>query len=585
MTDVYAYARFSTKQQDKGSSLDRQFEVIDAYCARNGWQIVETLTDKGRSAWKGDHLRVGELGKFKDRIDQGDITPGSILVIENLDRLSRQDVKRARRWIEEVTEAGIKVAVVNLNKVFDEAGLSGENIVDLLQYLLEAQRSTKESERKSTLQKAAIERFMSKARKGIVYSKYGPKWLTGEKDGKFEVIEDRAETVRQMYRWCTDGMGYGAICRKLNESVTPWTTGHDKQAPTKWLPGYVRDILTSPAVEGEYIVKSGPDQTPTGERIQGYYPRIVPAELVARARTAIANRTKTGGPTHNEARNLFAGRVFCGKCGSTMVRTIQRNSQGKGYEYLKCTRFNAAGQIKPGDSPEVRSRKCSNSYLFRYDNFEPVALDEILHLALDHSFFRRTDETAPLAAKVAQLNKDVEILEAQQKRALRFIMSNDEAPEMEAELNELRPRLVSLRVERDTAQQELDKARGQLSPEEHVARVAEVRDAIYSDDDDLRAEARRKVRDALLAIYFRVQCNVGEVPPRRKRPLLSFELYVGDGRYGVQFDNDGNVIGRINLPEQSNFSDLQPGLDTLNTHGAQAQIERRHRASLSASQA
>ena len=65
-------------------SIERQAERTSKLCEAKKWTIIETLADKGRSAWKGDHLRVGELGKFKQRVDMGEIEAGTYLVIENL---------------------------------------------------------------------------------------------------------------------------------------------------------------------------------------------------------------------------------------------------------------------------------------------------------------------------------------------------------------------------------------------------------------------------------------------------------------------------------------------------------------------
>ena len=111
MPKAYRYHRFSTPEQDTGTSLERQRKATAKLCQEKEWEVAEVIEDKGLSAWKGDHLRVGGLGKFTDRVAAGEIEPGSILVIENLDRLSREKLKKARRWIEDVNEAGVTVAV------------------------------------------------------------------------------------------------------------------------------------------------------------------------------------------------------------------------------------------------------------------------------------------------------------------------------------------------------------------------------------------------------------------------------------------------------------------------------------------
>lgn len=548
MVNAFCYHRFSSARQDRGTSLERQAERTAELCRKNGWEIVEVLEDKGRSAWKGDHLRVGNLGKFKQRVDAGDIEPGTRLVIENLDRLSRQEVKFARRWIEDITDRGIVVAVCTPEMLLDADALAGDNIVSILQYLLEAKRSTGESSRKSDMLLKAAERAREKAREGTVFSARAPAWLRGEKGGAFEVIEERAAVVRQIYEWSASGIGSQAIAKKLNDTVTPWTQGYKHAA--KWKLGYVRDILTSPAVEGEYHVRAGPDRTPTGEVIVGYYPRIVEAALVESARTAMKARVGSGGANRVEASNLFAGRVRCGHCGDTMVRTVQRNRQGTRYEYLKCARFNAAGAPSNTDTPEQRARKCTNSTQFRYDLFEQAALEQILHLALDNSFFIKTDDISPLAGRLADLNKEVQRIQGQQSRLLTFVMENDDAAEAKDMLDQLRPRLEKAKADRDQAESELDRAKGRVSPDEHLRRVLEVREAINSEDKDTREEARRRVRDAIQSLVSVVQCKRydpdPDARPYRATPRREIIMAIAGGFAAYQFDGEGNLLAKHN---------------------------------------
>lgn len=539
MPEAYRYHRFSTKRQDAGMSIERQAEITEARCRKEGWAIVETLEDKGRSAWKGDHLRVGNLGLFKQRVEAGEIEPGSILVIENLDRLSRQNVKLARRWIEDITDAGIKVAVCTPEILIDDEALSGSNIVSLLQYLLEAGRANKESTRKSELQNAAVARFMDKARQGVVYSARAPAWLQGDKDsGSFTIIEERAEVVRQIYDWAVSGLGYQSIAKRLNATVTPWTTGWKYDAAWKY--GYIKDILNSPTVEGEYHVRKGEDRTPTGERILNYYPRIVDADLVARARAAIQSRRRTGGPSHSEARNLFAGKCICGHCGERMVRTLQRNTRGTKYEYLVCIRWK-------------NGAPCVNQTQYRYDNFERAALEHILHDAVDDSFFQQTDETGPLAGKVADLKKDLETRQVEQTRLVRLATMLDDADQIADDLNAIRQDVAKLKLDLEAAEDALARARGAVSPEEHLQRIHSLQNAIYSEDDDVRAEARRKVRDAMQNVVDFVLCRRNEVEGKPKKPDRQMLLSLAGGRLVLGFNNDGELLrgphDTLSLPE------------------------------------
>lgn len=560
MPNAYRYHRFSSTRQDKGSSILRQAELTEALCRKNNWTVVETLEDKGRSAWTGDHLRIGNLGKFRQRVDAGEIEPGSYLVIENLDRLSRQDVKLARRWIEDITDAGILVAVCTPEIILDVDALSGTNIVSMLQYLMEAGRSNKESDRKSQMQTQAVARFMTKARKGEVYTALAPKWLKGEKNGTFEVIEERAEVVRQIYQWAVSGLGYHSIAKRLNGSVPAWTTGW-KYGTAIWKYGYIKDILNSPVVEGEYHVRTGEDRTYTGERIMNYYPRIVDADLVARARAAIASRRNTGGPSHAEARNLFVGKCRCGHCGESMVRSPQRNSRGTKYEYLRCLRV-------------VNGGECVNTSHYRYDTFERAALDRILHDTIDNSFFAQADETGPLAGRVADIKKEVELREAEQQRLIKLATMLDDVEQIAADLNKIRLEVFNLKLRLAEAEDNLARARGAVTPDEHIRRVMELKDAIYSEDDDLRNEARRKVRDAMQSVVDFVICRRNEVPDKPKKPERQLLLSIAGSRLVLGFDNDGNLLrgphDTLSLPES-----MLPGYRGLGDEQAEAIKQRR----------
>lgn len=542
MPKAYRYHRFSTPEQDKGTSIDRQRKATLALCKRKEWDIVDPpLEDRGLSAWKGDHLRVGELGKFADRVVAGEIEAGSVLVIENLDRLSREKLKKARRWIEDLNEAGITVAVCSPELLLDEEAMSGSNMGVMVLYLMEASRSGGESNRKSDMLFAAQEKRMEKARKGIVYSKNMPAWLRGEKDGRIEIIEERAQTVRDIYSWCADGMGFHAIAKLLNGTVEPWMKPRGTNKP-KWNYTYIRDILVGPNAEGEYHRKTGDDRKPTGEVITGYYPRIVPAELVARARESLRDRSRPG-PNSREAKNLFAGLAKCGHCGDTMVRVISRVKGRRNYEHFKCTRYNNGGAPVAGDPEEVNARRCVNSVYYRYDLFEKAALDRILHLALDNTYFTRPDLTAPLVVEVAQQTKDLELLLAKQRRHMAWIEEDDEAQEAKDAMRELRPVVAAARLKLDETKLALERARGNVSPEEHLKRVLEVRDAIDHEDEETRFAARRRVMEAIRSVVSGITFRRDYVEGQRQ-PIRQSIMALAGGALAYRFDNDGNLMGR-----------------------------------------
>lgn len=75
MTDCLIYRRFSTDEQETGlgETLTRQLERCQAFAVAQGWNIIgEPLTDKGRSAFKGDgdEQALTMISKLKAEIDR-----------------------------------------------------------------------------------------------------------------------------------------------------------------------------------------------------------------------------------------------------------------------------------------------------------------------------------------------------------------------------------------------------------------------------------------------------------------------------------------------------------------------------------
>src|SRR4051794_20458292 len=94
---AYSYIRFSHPKQSEGGSLKRQLRQTEAYCKRKGLTLDTSLTlrDLGVSAFRGDNVKDGALGAFLEACRAGRVPRGSYLILENLDRLSRSQIRPA----------------------------------------------------------------------------------------------------------------------------------------------------------------------------------------------------------------------------------------------------------------------------------------------------------------------------------------------------------------------------------------------------------------------------------------------------------------------------------------------------------
>jgi DNA invertase Pin-like site-specific DNA recombinase len=177
-TVAYSYARFSSVAQSDGDSERRQLEDARHYAAEKGFALDESLgVDRGLSGFSGENLAAGVLGQFVRQARAGKIAQGSVLIVENPDRISRQKFATAyARFYQPVLEAGIEIHFVSLRCVLKP----NHSFVDLLQVGVDMDRATSESAVKSErLGKAwAVKKHSSPP--GIVITGVMPAWLKGK---------------------------------------------------------------------------------------------------------------------------------------------------------------------------------------------------------------------------------------------------------------------------------------------------------------------------------------------------------------------------------------------------------------------
>ena len=531
-TPVYIYIRFSTPKQEKGSSEARQKELCEEYAERRGWTVVEHLKDLGKSAWKGDHLNGGNLGKFAERVRAGDIPAGSILLVENLDRLSRQGHEIAQDWMRDMFRHGLRIAAVaSGDTIFEKGG----SLIGTFEVLFKAHLAETESTNKSVRVQKAFAKNLKAAHSGRKITKKAPGWLVLRPDRSgFDIIEDRADTIRLIYQMSADGFGAPAIARKLNELGRKPFGGWRKSSET-WEFSSVAMLLRHPGVEGDYVRGwLTPAKVGNGERIVGYYDhRIVDADLVARARAGVASRDKTGGARRTERVNLFSGLVYCNACGSRMnMRTTKKAAQ---YRYFQCSNAHMG-------------RGCGHKALFPYEAFETAALNEILHLVLEDHHFQRPDDSYKAAVDVAEAKKAVADLSERKRRLLRTAsMLEEDDPDLGAELAELTGKQAVATATLEAAEKALEIARGAVSPAEHLSRVLGLKNALYAEDVETRSVARMKVADAMAGMGVKVMCGSGE---DGQRVVLNFGLGNTDV-VTIHMDGQGNITERFNLVEST----------------------------------
>jgi DNA invertase Pin-like site-specific DNA recombinase len=149
---AYSYIRFSTPKQQWGDSRRRQLKKTRDYADKKGFDLDESLTleDLGLSAYHGVHVEKGALGVFLEAVRDGKVPRGAFLIVENLDRLSRQKPRLAMRNFLDLIDAGI--TIITLTNEKEHSAKSVDDDPDSLASSLgEMIRAHRESERKAEL--------------------------------------------------------------------------------------------------------------------------------------------------------------------------------------------------------------------------------------------------------------------------------------------------------------------------------------------------------------------------------------------------------------------------------------------------
>src|SRR5262249_30127708 len=147
----------STPDQARGDSLRRQTERAEEWCRRNGARLdsATTLHDLGKSAYLGDHRKNPDryaLAAFLKMVEAGKIPRGSFLVVESLDRLTREHVRAAVTLFLSILEQGVSIVTTSPERVFRH---DSEDMTDVIIAVVELSRGHGESARKSELVGAA----------------------------------------------------------------------------------------------------------------------------------------------------------------------------------------------------------------------------------------------------------------------------------------------------------------------------------------------------------------------------------------------------------------------------------------------
>lgn len=331
----------SSDAQIKGTSLKRQLESTRQYASSQGLDLNEaSFTDMGVSGFKGVNYTDGNLGRFKDAIVEKTIPSDCVLIVESLDRLSRQPATVALAQLIELLNLGVEI-----HTLFDRQVYTKNNINDtsmILTSIISMARAHEESLTKSKRSKSNWD-LKRKNITSKILTRTCPQWLEPKQDRTgFKIIGSHAKTIRYIYDLYTSrGLGVFAITRELNKNITQYPSISKKvrtATTTGWHQSYVLKILKNPAVIGSFqphIMKEGKRQA-HGDVVKNYYPAVITQNQFDAAQSLLQTKRGAGGGRKGKAfTNPFTKMLKCGFCNGP-IHLFNKGATKKGGHYLQC---------------------------------------------------------------------------------------------------------------------------------------------------------------------------------------------------------------------------------------------------------
>ncbi|MBB5773106.1 DNA invertase Pin-like site-specific DNA recombinase [Brevundimonas vesicularis] len=135
-----AYGRFSTDTQNPRSA-DDQIAMLCEIASKAGWQVVRSEKDEGVSGSQSDRegfMRIAEAAHNREF---------SVLMVEGLERLSRNRADLFQLYDNVLKPNGIRIYVARSNSIMDDTAMmllawkAGEDLTQLKQQVRRGQNA------------------------------------------------------------------------------------------------------------------------------------------------------------------------------------------------------------------------------------------------------------------------------------------------------------------------------------------------------------------------------------------------------------------------------------------------------------
>jgi DNA invertase Pin-like site-specific DNA recombinase len=330
MEIAYSYERVSQPQQATGRGLSRQSDAAAAWAAQHGLTLDTrlALSDAGRSASKGDHLTKGALGRFLQLAQAGQLGSSPILLVEAIDRLSRQEPLDAIETIlTGLVGSGVRIITLEDGAEYSRATLRSDP-TKLLVLVVKMQAAYEYSARLGMRMRHGWDKVRQQIRDGTIARplQFCPFWCDWT-EAKGYQFNQHADLVRKIVEMLQDRGSY-AVAIELNNKGLVMPSGKP------WTHSTVRRLVSNPAIYGAVQINTK-NAEPT-EIIEGLLPPLFSKAQVEQLRSQMHKRGYGPMLGRTGVTTWIGQALTTCVCGTRIGMTVSGPKKLR-QQYLRCT--------------------------------------------------------------------------------------------------------------------------------------------------------------------------------------------------------------------------------------------------------
>lgn len=296
------YARYSSHNQ-REASIEQQIKWCMEYAERKGYTIIEIYSDKAISG------KTDNRPQFQKMMRDSRKGLFDYVIAWKSNRMGR-NMLQAMMNTTKLAEEGVKCLYTE--ESFDDTAAGRfalRNMMNVNQFYSE------------NLAEDVRRGMMDNAEKCMVNGRLAFGFRKG-KDGKYEVIEEEAAIVREIFQRILEDWQQVDIINDLN------ARGIKTHSGGTWKPQSFNTLLQNEQYIGVYKFSS--------VRIEGGIPAILDKKTFEEVRRKLANKKHPRGRKRDVEEYLLTGKLFCGLCKHPMVGISGTSRTGTKHYYYAC---------------------------------------------------------------------------------------------------------------------------------------------------------------------------------------------------------------------------------------------------------